>query len=910
MDDHAAVAELAALVVPGTCASQTIREIWECVNQKDARLPGAWNATAVGALTALRNCDWAICTYLAARCLKDAEDADVGRRSLAAPVDGPAHNNLWLKVVDPIVVNIPKGLERMLVEFDGKTQWITTDQLQGYPALLHKDLTVTVQGQGKGVLAKGLHNSAEHFFVGNTLDLSQWQWRGPKLKRLMLSKADALELRSWVQGAKGQDALPAFFNREVRQAPVPGGCFHVLAYPLAGDLRKALLRPTGSLWGASQKVAAQDVLRSFGETLLSQCAKSGLWDLVEMLIQEGVPCPNLRMEYVDLCGNSPELRRDWKHDLGTACGIQTRSLLELALKAKGEQPLRGILSAMQEHGNLPDLNDTAGNRMPLIVAAANLSRWDLVRVLLELEDVDISVDPLMNLPVLSKAPDDVKELCQANLQKKDMFGSRAQSMKEFFVRSLSGESMSDQVAPSHVQMQDGVLKSVQGLQVLDQGLRLVGAVLGSEADVAFVSVSHQELDKAKDVIAEGTGAILPIDLHDRTATLQDPKGCGAWLPVLCSKMQLRNAGNEYKLCIPENCVPYPCITLPTAQVRVTTACCGKSVEGVLIHCGGKRAGMTDADGIVKLALPPGKHVLTTPGYSDQKLTICIEHGSNELQDVDFPIDGKLFFFLQDMSFEEGETRIGVKLCTNQYNIPSEALPYRGSASILGVSASAGQTRTCSSMSFRSLLSIGKDVTCGEALLTLQVKPTADPGLKYEVNPDAEEWFDNFRDECAVNLLFTGTPLPLGYLTGKKIDRESVAKPEGKPAVAKAAVPTPVQPDKDDEDDDDDPSKAVSEKMATMQSKDSPASLAPLPQIDPLPKDLFPKASSGVEPYVQLKELLEGLQKTFDARLSKFEAHLGHLEDAVSHLQEKAARKREKGCRSSSAPHKHHPRIMR
>ena len=54
------------------------------------------------------------------------------------------------------------------------------------------------------------------------------------------------------------------------------------------------------------------------------------------------------------------------------------------------------------------------------------------------------------------------------------------------------------------------------------------------------------------------------------------------------------------------------------------------------------------------------------------------------------------------------------------------------------------------------------VTCGEALLTLQVKPTADPGLKYEVNPDAEEWFDNFRDECAVNLLFTGTPLPLGY----------------------------------------------------------------------------------------------------------------------------------------------------
>lgn len=226
---------------------------------------------------------------------------------------------------------------------------------------------------------------------------------------------------------------------------------------------------------------------------------------------------------------------------------------------------------------------------------------------------------------------------------------------------------------------------------------------------------------------------------------------------------------------------------PTAQVRVRTACCGKSVEGALIHCGGRREGMTDANGVAKLALPPGKHVLTIPGYSDQEVTTFIEHDSSKIQDVDFRIDGKLFFFLQDMSFEEDETRIAIKLCANQSNIPNDAMPYQGSASVSGVSASAGQAQTGSSMSFSSLLSIGKDTTCGKALLTLQVQPSASSGLKYDANPDAQEWFDTFKNDCVVHLLFTGTPLPLGYLSGKKIDKGPAAKPEGKAAVAKATV---------------------------------------------------------------------------------------------------------------------------
>jgi len=76
----------------------------------------------------------------------------------------------------------------------------------------------------------------------------------------------------------------------------------VLAYPLGGDFTKALLRPSERGWTAAQREAAAGALRYLGETLASQCAKAGRWELVQLLLRAGVPTPELAAEFDEVCG--------------------------------------------------------------------------------------------------------------------------------------------------------------------------------------------------------------------------------------------------------------------------------------------------------------------------------------------------------------------------------------------------------------------------------------------------------------------------------------------------------------------------------------------------------------------------------------------------------------------------------
>ncbi|CAK0871791.1 unnamed protein product, partial [Prorocentrum cordatum] len=150
-------------------------------------------------------------------------------------------------------------------------EWVSTDELLS--TVCGSDGQVWVQGRGRATLAKGPRGHAEHFVEGEALELSQLQWRRPKLRRLLLRDEERLGLRGFVSGYGPARRWDAFVTRQVELAPVHGRWHHVLAYPLGGDFTKALLRPSERGWTAAQREAAAGALRYLGETLASQCAK-------------------------------------------------------------------------------------------------------------------------------------------------------------------------------------------------------------------------------------------------------------------------------------------------------------------------------------------------------------------------------------------------------------------------------------------------------------------------------------------------------------------------------------------------------------------------------------------------------------------------------------------------------------
>ncbi|CAE7883145.1 hypothetical protein AK812_SmicGene34377 [Symbiodinium microadriaticum] len=118
----AKVAALRAMMEKKELDLEEIEEIYKIA--QETVLPGGLVANHETALDAARSGDWALCTYLAARCCK--EDP-----AKLAALDERCHRTLWIEVAAPVVVDIPRGQERLLVMQEGETEpeWVPTDRL-------------------------------------------------------------------------------------------------------------------------------------------------------------------------------------------------------------------------------------------------------------------------------------------------------------------------------------------------------------------------------------------------------------------------------------------------------------------------------------------------------------------------------------------------------------------------------------------------------------------------------------------------------------------------------------------------------------------------------------------------------------------------------------------------------------
>merc|ERR1719265_1805601 len=104
--------ELASMVRPERGEAASPQDIWTKAVQEGATLPGSWNTTCAGACEAAEKGDWPLCAYLAAQCFR-REGA--GALAIAEP---SCQKALWLEVVAPIVVDVPRGRERFRVKLE------------------------------------------------------------------------------------------------------------------------------------------------------------------------------------------------------------------------------------------------------------------------------------------------------------------------------------------------------------------------------------------------------------------------------------------------------------------------------------------------------------------------------------------------------------------------------------------------------------------------------------------------------------------------------------------------------------------------------------------------------------------------------------------------------------------------
>lgn len=808
--------ELASLVRPAGGAAAPAKRIWEAVVDQEACLPGCWDTTASGALDAARAGDWPLCAYLAASCYRSHGGGVEGAKALAVP-DERCHRTLWLEVTAPVVVDVPRGQERLLVQLDGRNEaeWAATDELG---EVVSESGQVWVLGRGRGRLVQGPKGgSAEHFRAGETLELSQLQWRQrQRLRRLQLRDEDRLELHGLLALGKAErpsaDKTPAWHtSRQPQLAHVPGTWYHVLAYPLAGDLTKALLRPTIQSWAPSQREAAKGAARWLGETLLSQCAKSGNWEMVEVLLSAGVPCPDLSHEFESVCGPSAACRKQWRRDLLSAFGTGGRpGLLEMAAfsKAGMPSPLAGVLQALKEGAktsgegvHLPELQGGPNPRSqpPLSLVAAEAGRWDIVGALLEhSEGLHLGMAALLASPCVARCPGELVGRLEAQAQQEratsngsggaGSSGAKARSLGEYFRRMHGGEILGAEMLPKGCQAVDGCLEGPDAaFRVLDKGLRLGletgggssssraspgggsgrSAEAGEQVALAFVLVSRGELAEARASAANSSCSILPLNLTGRRARAEPigKVGCD-WLAVLCPQVYLQaEPGSDGKLLtvqVPVNCMPTPHLVQTTSvRVTISTPCCGRGLEGVPLFVAGRRVGLTGADGCVELALPPGEHTLSSPGFCTKEELVVIEPGGPGSLELALAANGELFLYLQDNSFEE-DHKDGLMLTCSRENIPDDAGRFLGAVS-WGDAEEQSLASTGARRPPRTCVPGGRP--CSSSFQLLTIANTGD-GREYKKNEDLT-WFDDFADECEVALLFTNLPIRLGDLLGQR-----------------------------------------------------------------------------------------------------------------------------------------------
>lgn len=768
-----AACELVSLVRPSKGEPSRLQEIWSKVAEEGAQLPGSWDETLSGALDAARCGDWTLCAYLAARCFIKHGGADGGgAKALEAP-DERCSSTLWLEVAAPVVLEVPRGQERLCVRFeDGKEpEWLPTDQI-GTGGVSPQGL-LFARGRGRGRLVAGVEGSAEHFNVGATLELSQLQWRKTRLRRLLMEDEARLALRRLlVQRRPEEEPRPAFLDKKVPTAHVPGIWYHVLAFPLGGDPTKALLRPVSRSWAPGQRESAERAVRHLGETLAAQCAKAGQWDLVEVLFKAGVSCPELAREFEDVCGVLPVLRRQWRRDMLPNCG-RIQSLLELAAtvvvpppRAMADaSPMLRVLNALRPHG-LADLGaDPAGRRPPLILATAMAERWDVVRSLLRLpQDLLVCAESFLESTAAFRAPQDVLELADARRQIEAGQPRRPRTLREYFERRISGEVMGHDLVPHGFKLEDGALRCPGGVEVLDLVLNLAGVTApGTGAEVLFVALSPSDVGEARAAEADRASAILPLNLSGRTAAVQDAALASSehWLAVLAPAGYLRRSeSGVLRLVVPQNCLPLPNIVrAATVRVTVETPCCGAPLPDVAIFASRRQVGVTDQDGTATFDLPPGRHLLSAPSCSAAEVVLVVQSGSTGALPVRLPADGELFLYLQDLTYDD-VCKDGVYLSCNRNKFAEEAEPFEGDAKLPGGLPPPSRMGE----RFVGVARVAPGTRCSESLKALQ--PQTTDGRSFQRDEDLA-WFDDFQSECQVALLFSNLPIRIGNLLGRR-----------------------------------------------------------------------------------------------------------------------------------------------
>lgn len=766
--------ELAEMVRPASGPPRSPGKIWNFVLEHGAHLPGDWDANVEGALDAARQGDIALCAYLAARCFYEHGGGKDGAAALAAP-DERCLKRLFLDVAAPVVVEVPPGQEHVWVRLEGSDE-ILKKPIDQIGVVNWVEGRVWVRNCGHAELANGpnLKGPCEHFNVGEMVELSHLQWRQTKFRQLVLTDEQVLEYRKclhcddtrgWrdarraTEAGGGVDANKA--SRLSRQRPtahghtcgkcgaarqpsaqscphcgakagaplayrsVPGTWFHVLAYPLAGDVTKVLLRPAAEFWTKRQRSLCQGATRYLGETLISQCAKSCHWEMVETLMQNGVPCPDLAREFQDVCGRDALVQRRWLQDSDSAAkynsqanetwesasasseGHRSQSLFELAAEAQdGLAILRRLLKAMQAAGKSPV--DLRGGTTPLIVAMARAQRWNIVRFLLEEAQeygAQVSAEPLREVrrrvahppQALTaqpwSAPPDVLELVEAS----DAPTQRAKSVGDYFLRMHRGEVLGRAEAPAKFTLEEGCLVREDGVErVLACSLRLGCSVSDPTGKIVFVSVSAEELDAARSAVKETTYAMLPMDLTNHPVTcdhlpctLDASYGHGqfCWLALLCAASYVQGCDKKTgagSIQVPRNHFPTPYITRnAVVKILAKTPCCQAPLKGVNVHIARRHVGNTEADGSLKIELPLGKHLVTAPDHSQSEVWVEVKAGDMQVTQVELIAGDTLYMYLTENPHPDCAEKDAIMLCSNRTHecFPEDMRPYVGSAEV-------------------------------------------------------------------------------------------------------------------------------------------------------------------------------------------------------------------------------------
>ncbi|CAE7589299.1 unnamed protein product [Symbiodinium microadriaticum] len=544
---------------------------------------------------------------------------------------------------------------------------------------------------------------AQHLVPGETVELSQFQWRRPqRLRRLQLSDETQLAIRQLLVERRLETAQEGehseWFTSHVPTAPVSGTWFHVLAYPLLGDVTKVLLRPVMKCWTAAQRESVARATRWLGETLISQCAKAGQWELVEVLVENGVPLPDLSREFSQVCGPSVPCQRQWHKDWRQALGTQGPTpILELAAASKdGPRVLESLLQrASDKHRDkgcagplrLPDLLGGLGGRpQPLLLRAAEAKRWNVVHVLLT-SSVPVAAATLLSSPHAATCPTALVHLAEERaLEEASPLSAATGSPEEdqlalFFRRRHASVVLLNEEVPGYQSQASGsggiYLEKADGQIRVWHELLHIGMSGGQSqsSEVAFVKLQDGEWEELLSI----EKAALSLSLSSRPAAkTPDAKVGVCWLAVLCPASYLQ-ASKEGLLLVPPQRIPTPCC-VQSVKLCVSTqsACCKEPMKDVPVYLDGQCIGRSNEEGLVEVFAKPGRRTLQSPCAGAEAVEVTLtgegKSGKHDEQHVVLLCGGSVYFFLQA---QDSSSEWKLKMTTDLNQIPSDASDFRG-----------------------------------------------------------------------------------------------------------------------------------------------------------------------------------------------------------------------------------------